>query len=165
VAKLDRLSRHAATLLLMAEAGVPIICVDNPSMSHLVLGVLACVAQGEAKAISDRTKAALAAKKARGFALGSARKGHWSGREHLRLAGGKKGRARASVVRSQLAQQAREEVAPIILGLKSEGLTLAAIAERLNRDGWATRRGQPWRDVTVCKLLGKIEADEKGGEA
>jgi len=53
---------------------------------------MSAVAEAEAKATSGRTKAALAAAKARGGKLGSARHGHWEGREERRLKGMEKAR-------------------------------------------------------------------------
>ena len=66
VAKFDRLSRDAHFLLGLQKASIKFIAADNPQANELTVGILALVAQQEAKAISERTKAALAAAKARG---------------------------------------------------------------------------------------------------
>ena len=71
VAKFDRLSRNASFLLQLKESGVKIAAADMPSVDDVVIGVMAVVAQYEAKAISDRTRAALQAAKARGVVLGA----------------------------------------------------------------------------------------------
>src|SRR5262245_43725144 len=84
VAKLDRLSRNVAFLSTLMESKVSFVCCDNPHATPLTIHILAAVAEDEAKRISERTKAALAAAKMRGTLLGSARPGHWSGREDRR---------------------------------------------------------------------------------
>ena len=71
VAKFDRLSRDAYFLLGLQKEGLKFVAADNPSVNELTVGILALVAQDEAKAISARTKAALAAAKARGQQLGA----------------------------------------------------------------------------------------------
>ena len=71
VAKFDRLSRNARFLLQIKESGVKIAAADMPDVDELVIGIMAMVAQHEAKAISERTRAALKAAKARGVVLGA----------------------------------------------------------------------------------------------
>src|SRR5581483_10028207 len=66
IAKLDRLARNVAFIAAMMEAGVEFVACDQPFASRLTLHILAAVAEDEARRISERTKAALAAAKARG---------------------------------------------------------------------------------------------------
>ena len=64
IAKLDRLSRNVHFLSGLMESGVDFIACDNPHANKLTIHILAAVAEDEAKRISERTKAALAAYKA-----------------------------------------------------------------------------------------------------
>ena len=72
IAKLDRLARDVEFCFKVVNTGIEIHFVDMPQMSTLLLGVFATVAQYERELTSDRTTKALAAKKARGEALGGA---------------------------------------------------------------------------------------------
>lgn len=158
VAKLDRLSRNVEFLARVMNSAVEFIACDNPAANRLTLHVLAAVAEAEAKAISDRTKAALAAAKARGTLLGSARPGHWNGNEAARLAGLKKARAVAVKVRQAKADEAYTDLLPTIEALKAEGLSLRDIAAKLDTEGHTTRRGRPWNPVQVSRVLERAEA-------
>ena len=71
VAKLDRLSRSVRFIATVMDSGVEFAAADMPDANRMMLHLLAAIAEGEAKAISDRTKAALAAYKARGGRLGA----------------------------------------------------------------------------------------------
>jgi DNA invertase Pin-like site-specific DNA recombinase len=71
IAKLDRLSRSAAMITRLQEEGTRFIAANMPEACELTVGMLAVVAREERKAISERTKAALAAAKARGAKLGN----------------------------------------------------------------------------------------------
>src|SRR5215469_491910 len=73
IAKLDRLSRNVAFIAALMDGKVDFVCCDFPSANRLTLHILAAVAEHEREMISDRTKAGLAAAKARGVRLGNRR--------------------------------------------------------------------------------------------
>ena len=91
IAKLDRLARNVAFVSALMEAGCDFVAVDNAAAIRLTIHILAAVAEDEARRISERTTVALAAAKARGTLLGSARPDHWEGREDARQAGARAG--------------------------------------------------------------------------
>ena len=72
IAKLDRLARDVEFCFKVVNTGIEIHFCDMPQLSTLMLGIFATVAQYERELTSDRTTKALAAKKARGEALGGA---------------------------------------------------------------------------------------------
>jgi DNA invertase Pin-like site-specific DNA recombinase len=157
VAKLDRLSRNVAFLSRVLESGCDFAAADMPSANKFMLHVMAAVAEHEAKAISDRTKAALGAAKARGALLGSARPGHWKGRESARAAGLEKARTVAAKVKREQATAAYTDLAPTVTALASEGQSLRDIAAKLNAEGHTTRRGRPWNPVQVSRVLARAQ--------
>lgn len=78
IAKLDRLTRNVAFMANLMESQVEFVACDNPHASRFTIHILAAVAEHERDQISARTKAALAAAKARGTTLGGY-KGGWPG--------------------------------------------------------------------------------------
>ncbi len=72
-ARLDRITRRAHTLSQLLEDGYSIRAADMPGADDLMLRIYAAMAQKERELISERTKAAMAAAKARGTALGGDR--------------------------------------------------------------------------------------------
>lgn len=149
IAKLDRLARNVHFLSGLMEAGVEFVCCDMPSANRLTLHILAAVAEDEARRISERTKAALAAYKVRGGVLGAARPG-----AH-RLTGGANAYAaqRAGEVSKQRAMDAYADLAPKLAQLRSDGLSLRAIAHQLNAEGHTTRQGRMWNQVQVRRIV------------
>jgi DNA invertase Pin-like site-specific DNA recombinase len=146
IAKLDRLARNVAFIANLLESGAEVTAADMPEANRFLLHVMAAVAEHEAQAISDRTKAALAAAKARGQKLG------WSNpaREDLERA------TIASVeARMAAADQHAETVRPIIEDLRGRGLTLIQVAETLNARGIPTARGGGWHTSTVRNALAR----------
>ena len=148
VAKLDRLSRDAAFLMNLQKAGVRFIAADMPEANEMTVGIMAVVAQAERKMISTRTKAALAAAKARGTKLGGTR---W---DQLTGDVADKGRAAGIATRQARATGRANDLAPIIADLKAKGATsLRDIASGLNDQGIPTARGGSWSAVQVQRIL------------
>lgn len=151
IAKLDRLSRNAAFLLTLRDSGVRFLAVDMPEANDLTVGIMALVAQAERKAISRRTKEALAVAKARGVRLGNP-----NGAEALRRAG-KGGVALRSVV-SANADRHAEDLRAVIDDIRAQGMvSLRSIAGALNERGMLTRRGGSWQVSNVRNLLMRLE--------
>ncbi|MSR55797.1 MAG: recombinase family protein [Gemmataceae bacterium] len=159
VAKLDRLARDVEFLAKVMNSEADFVACDNPTANRLTLHILSAVAENEARAISDRTKAALQAAKRRGVKLGSARPGHWTGREEARLAGLVKARVVAAAARTERAEQAYADLQPAMVELRAKGLTLAAIADELNAQGHTTRRGKAWNPVQVARVLERFASN------
>jgi DNA invertase Pin-like site-specific DNA recombinase len=156
VAKLDRLARNMAFTSALMDSGVDFVCCDNPRANRLTLHILAAVDEDEARRISERTKAALQAAKARGVKLGSARPGHWEGREEARLAGLKKARAVAAKVAARSAEGAYTDLLPDLREWRKAGHTLRDMAQKLNAKGNVTRRGKPFNHVQVKLILDRF---------
>jgi DNA invertase Pin-like site-specific DNA recombinase len=148
VAKLDRLARNVAFVSALLDAGCDFVCCDMPHANRLTIHILAAVAEAEAKAISDRTKSALAAYKARGGSLG-AKPGHCPIPIEARQRGGK----RAAQTLARLADDAAADLAFIVEWRKS-GMTQQQIADRLRDEGFLLRRGgTAWTQGHVRRLL------------
>ena len=141
IAKLDRLGRNVAFISALMESGADFVCCDNPHANKLMLHMLAAFAEHEREQISARTKAALAAAKARGVKLGNPRPA-----EALEL-------ARAG----HIARRPRAEVIAIMEALRSRGRSYRAIASELNRLNITTGRGCQWHGVTVKAALQQQE--------
>lgn len=154
VAKLDRLARNVAFLSALMDSKVAFVACDNPHANRLTLHILAAVAEAEAKAISDRTKAALAAYKARGGKLGA----ELPQCRNLTAEARAKGIRMAGDASRKAATEAYSDLIPTVQGMKAEGLSLRAMAERLNAEGHTTRRGKPWNQVQVARVLERAEA-------
>jgi DNA invertase Pin-like site-specific DNA recombinase len=153
IAKLDRLARNVAFLSAIMEAGVEFVACDNPTANRLTIHILAAVAEDEARRISERTKAALGAAKARGQLLGSARPDHWQGNEAARLKGAKRGNAASVMVRREKAIAAVADLLPMMQERRTSGATLAMIAGELNAAGQRTTRGNQWTAGGVKLVL------------
>lgn len=160
IAKLDRLARNVHFLSGLMEAGVKFLACDQPTANDLTIHILAAVAQDEAQRISERTKAALAAYKARGGLLGASRPEC----RNLTPEACRRGALAAGEAARREANSAYLDLYPIILSLRDEGESLRAIAKHLNSEGYETRRGREWTHVQVRSVLERYNALTQGTE-
>jgi DNA invertase Pin-like site-specific DNA recombinase len=137
IARLDRLARNVAFISALMETKVQFVAADMPEATPFMLHIYAAVAQEEARAISARTKAALAAAKVRGVQLGAT---------GIERAARYKAEARARAV----------ELAPLLRELQQQGLSLAAIAGELAKRGVPTPRGGAWHPQMVVRLIERL---------
>ena len=146
VAKFDRLARDMEFTAKLMNSAVEFVACDNPTANRLTLHGTACrgCRERNPRCINERTKAAaFAAAKARGTKLGSARPGHWDGREEARLAGARRGAVVAAEVRSELADEAYADLLPTLKGMQVDGLSLRDMAEKIER----SRTQDPSRQI------------------
>jgi DNA invertase Pin-like site-specific DNA recombinase len=144
IAKLDRLSRDVHFLLGLQRAGVRFVAADMPEANELVVGIMAVVAQAERKMISARTKAALAAAKARGVRLGRPEN----------LSNRAEGQARGHAQQTARAVGRARDLALIFADVRASGASsLREMAAALNDRGIPAARGGMWSAVQVKRAL------------
>ena len=142
ISKLDRLSRNLAFIATLMESGVEFVAVDNPHANKLTVHILAVMAQHEREVISERTRAALQAAKARGTQLGNPQ-----------LA---KAAKRGTAAVKANARRFAANVLPIIREIERCGATSNnAIAAKLNERNVRTARGGRWTHVQVGAVLSR----------
>lgn len=153
IAKLDRLSRNAAFLLALRDAGTEILAVDMPNANAVTIGIMAVIAEEERRLISERTKAALKAAKARGVKLGNP-----NGAEAFRRTGMRGSKIGAEANKAN-AQRRAESLRETISEIQTHGaVSYAAIARGLNDRHISTRTGKEWRACSVKVLMERLGA-------
>ncbi len=218
IARLDRLARNVALIADLMDGELEFVAVDFPHASRLTLHVLAAIAEYESRLMSERTKAAMAAAKARGIVftrpgqsfkdlpaalaasvetnkakaaarardlaplvrplfdegrlpveiaaelnkrnIPTPRQRAWSAAgvgRLLRLIVGDEPRASVSATRldcrTARAHECWDGLAPLIWGLRRDGLSMASIADEMNRQRVATQRGARWQPSVICRIL------------
>lgn len=155
VAKVDRLTRSVGFLHKIIASGVDIRFCDLPELQgptgRFMLNQMAAVAELEAGLISQRTKSALKAAKARGKRLGNPQNATSEGRA--------KGCAKGRKARIDRLNTRRGDLLPIVQDIRSKGpATLEAIAQVLNEMGIPTVTGRPWKVMSVQRMLARLPA-------
>ena len=142
VSKLDRLSRRVSFIAtLMEDKALEFKVAQMPYADKFQLHIYACLAEQERDFISQRTKAALAAAKARGQKLGAPV-------HHL---------ANLSKARSDKATADASRVASVILPLRRQGASLREICDALNQTGIKTQRGGKFHPSLVSRMIKRIQ--------
>jgi DNA invertase Pin-like site-specific DNA recombinase len=139
IAKLDRLARSVAFIANLMDGNTEFIACDMPEASRLLLHVMAAFAEHERQVIGDRTKAALAAAKARGVRLGA--NGTELARKH-----------KASAEAFAAAMRPSIEIA-----YSSGARTSRQLAAYLNHANIVSREGGRWHPASVVRLLARLQ--------
>jgi DNA invertase Pin-like site-specific DNA recombinase len=144
VAKLDRLSRDVAFISALMAKRTPFIVAElGADVSPFMLHIYAAVAEQERAMISQRTREALAAVKARGRKLGNPNIGE--------------AQKAAAIRRSEIADDFAVNVLPIIREIQSTGLSMRKVAAALNARGIPTARGGTWAATQVSDILKRTQ--------
>lgn len=135
IAKLDRLSRNVKFIYMLKDSNVNFICADMPDANSLTIGILAVLAQEERELISKRTKLALAELRKKGVKLGSP--------QNLTEEARKKGTQK--IISNALNNPQNKMATLAVVSMRdNEKLSYRKIADRLNDNGYKTRRGKPF---------------------
>ncbi|MDR3699304.1 MAG: recombinase family protein [Candidatus Sulfopaludibacter sp.] len=149
IAKLDRLTRSVKDLAVLLERfqrrGVSLVSVaesldTGSAAGRLVLNIMTSVAQWEREAIGERTRAVLQHKKA-------------TGKAYTRSVFGFD-----AVDGRSVPNPAEQAVIAKMWELRGQGLSYHGVADRLNAEGIATKRGGVWASQTVCNILESVKA-------
>lgn len=156
VAKLDRLSRDAAFITNLHKTGVNFTICDFPEANNFTINIFAALAQYERELICSRTKAGLAAAKAKGVVLGKTAEKNRNKHEEKFSEGRKLGGA----VRKTQANAFVDRLRPIIEACQKESMNYTQIAERLNEAEIMTFRKKlgGWKPQSVKNVIKRLEA-------
>ena len=143
IAKLDRLARNVHFVTGLLETGVDFVAADMPQANKVMIQMHAVMSEWERDQISARTKAALAAAKARGVVLGSA------GAANLKP---------CLEQRQQAANEFAGRLRGVIEGMKARGLTQRAMVNELNQLGIKTAKGGEWSLIQLQRVIERCEA-------
>jgi DNA invertase Pin-like site-specific DNA recombinase len=149
LAKLDRLARNVHFISGLMETGVDFVAADMPHADRFQLHIFAAVAEHEARAISERTRAALQAAKERGCkADGKPFKGGSLG-SHGRV---------LAVQRKAEAVERLSPVANTLAELRQRGLSMRAMVGVLNERGVDSPGGGKWHLANLHRAMKRLEA-------
>ena len=141
IAKLDRLARSVSFIANLMDSNVEFVACDLPAANRLTLHIMAAVGEAEARMISERTKAALQAAKARGVRLGNP-----TNLPDAQAAG-----------HETLVKQADDHAAKVVVTIRdivrSGVYSVHKIADQMNERGVRTRRGGAWHGTSVSNMI------------
>lgn len=151
IAKLDRLARnvHFITGLMEAAKGngrnaVKFVACDMPEANDLTIHIMAAFAEHEAKRISERTKDALRAAKARGKRLGVA--GAANLRPNIQM-------------RQADADSFAQKLHGQLEGFRLRGLSQRQMLAELNSLGIRTVKGNNWSLIQLQRVIKRLDFD------
>ena len=141
IAKLDRLARNVHFVSGLLETGCDFVAADMPQANKVMIQMHAVMSEWERDQISVRTKAALAAAKARGVKLGVA---------------GSSNLERNIEERKIAANIFALKLAGVIQGFRASGLSQRAMVNQLNQIGIRAANGGEWSLIQLQRVIIKI---------
>jgi len=153
VAKLDRISRDVGFIDRLQKSGVQFVCADMPEANQTMLTFMSVFAQYEAKMASERTKAALAVKKAQGVKLGNPRLSEARAKVDVKAASRK-----GNDISIKKANEYADKMSVFIQDAQDNGAdTLQRIATYLNQKGITTARGNKFTATAVKRMVDRLK--------
>jgi DNA invertase Pin-like site-specific DNA recombinase len=140
LAKIDRLARNVHFVSGLIETGVDFIAADMPNANKVMIQMHAVMSEWERDQISDRTKAALAAAKARGVVLGAT--GPANLKRHIEQS-------------KENAAAFRQRIYPVLSGFVAQGLSRRGMVAQLNELNIKAPRGGVW---SLCQVQRVVQA-------
>lgn len=138
IAKLDRLARSVHFVSGLMESRIKFVACDMPEANDLTIHLMAAFAEYEAKRISERTREALAAAKARGVVLGA------TGPANLKCNNGQ---------RRQRTREFQQRIRPVLEGMLAQGMSRRVMVVRLNELGITAPMGGLWSLGQLQRVL------------
>jgi DNA invertase Pin-like site-specific DNA recombinase len=142
IAKLDRLARNVHFVSGLIETGVDFVAADMPNANKVMIQMHAVMSEWERDQISERTRGALAAAKARGVILRA------TGSANLR---------QCIVDRKEAASQFQARLKPVIDGLAGQGLGRRSIVAQLNILGVKAPKGGLWSASQLQRIVTQLQ--------
>jgi len=141
IAKLDRLARNVHFVSGLIESGVDFVAADMPQANKVMIQMHSVMAEWERDQISNRTKVALAAAKARGVVLGRA------GAANL---------SRNIELRRQTANAFAGKLFVLLQGFRAAGMSQRMMVEQLNQLGIKAAKGGDWSLIQLQRILNRL---------
>jgi DNA invertase Pin-like site-specific DNA recombinase len=166
VGKLDRLARDVEFTAALYNGGVEFVCCDNPNANKLTIQLLSVISEHEASVIATRITDALKVKKQKiddGIYInkdgsemkpinGKVRLGNPNGFGDYQKLGVEK------IKENALNDKSNIQAMDIICSARKEGMTFQAIADKLNKLQYTTRRGKNFNPIQVQRLFKRCES-------
>jgi DNA invertase Pin-like site-specific DNA recombinase len=143
VKEASRLSRYSLLINYLIACNIRFVCADNPQDDEMFIRLRTAFNEEELKKVSERTKKALAARKARGYDLGKP--------ENFSNEGRAKGAAKMKA--NAAGSEINRRVLNLVRLYQEKEMTLQKICDQLNELGYKTPRGKQYKTGTIAMLL------------
>ena len=145
IARLDRLARNVFVTAQLLESEVEFVACDNPHANRMTIQIIAVMAEQESRLISERTKAAMAAMRARGIPHNSNRR--------LTPAEMARGQRASAIARRARTKEAYADLVPSVVEMRERGLSIYQVCDELNGQGQRNQRGLTWQPAAMAAFL------------